>query len=666
MNHSNFTVIPLKVNNNNRIQAIANNSQHDLPDPSSNSGYLELDRFLPSSLYAPFLLLQSKYTKNYYLLFLRKDKSLRKDNSNYITIWAYSSNFVYLKEDNVLFETMVSFFAAQPFLVDPDWHKYINENIPFWPSVLNRFYSNLRVFKCDYSKISKTEPFFVTKDNLPSIFLETLFLLENNWRSNPKDLFAAIDHTNQELIAKSKKLYYYLIRDVEKIESSDPWFNAIKASLPLALAKDIIFSTTGKHYAKSPATGNWIPATQQLTVQCLESKRTFRLFRYVENFAEFIELKDFGFIGASTFFLLPWFPNTECPPLGKKYSYVAWWFDQQLPEHFWEVAIEKLRKSPTLNSSPSTIIAVNCSPRNLGHTIWNDINGLIAWFDGHEAVGLSKQKQILEPINVVNPFSDLNNQQLFKDFVNYHFDNEINWVTMEKCPELPSTCFLQNVGSISPLHIIINKTRQKAIADFFQTKSDNSKLPQNLTIDHENFPILLINVRGGNKMLLNLAECLQKTYENLSTLNKKPIILLEGSSKDYELINNVRQNLEYQNIFSHILLDLNAYQLHAAFNLCTIVVAPVGSALVIPTWIMNKYCVAHGDPMHMDQLNWWSFIARDGVKSLTNNIFAVPLSSIKADDPNKIYSNYKIDSTIFSDTVINTINKAQDSIIQDS
>jgi hypothetical protein len=660
---SNFSLVALIADPTNCILAACNNGVIHIPDPFSSSGRLSTDRLCQSSLYLPYLLLHGARTGNYYLFFLRKD------NSDQVIVWTYSKDFRYRQQDNLRLSTAAAFLRSQSFSRDADWIRYILNTSPHWKPMLESFWSASQSPDTVTAEAISTTTFASTQ-GLNALFLETLSLLDGNWACSPEALFAGIaDRTDPTLLKQAKTLYGFLTagldqpllsntlarnQDETSFKRGQIWFSRLRSSLPLALARDALFAITGKHYGISPATGCWIAARQQLTVQCSDNGRTFRLFRYEESGVEFIELRDFGYVGTSTLFLLPWIPKFACGPLHST-NYGSWWSYARLPLKFWNVAIDTLRRTGNLDSLPRPIVVTNCSSKNLGHTIWNDLNGLLAWHDALNAANVSGLDQLVEPISVVNRFSNLTNRQLYLDFVDYCFSANTRHHVVEPSDALPSIRLLRNAAVVAPLHLTITRTRHRRIAAFFKAKTDMSRLPSDLPVDPQSSTVILVNIRGGNKMLLNLAPCLEATCAHVPSLGKPLTVLLECSSRDSALADNAQACLKAHNIPSHILSDLNPYQLHAALELSTVVIAPVGSALVLPTWIMNKRCVTHGDPLHMQQLSWWPNVVPDSAEVIVDNVFPVPLSSITADNPNKLYANYTVNPHVFAETVLKSL-----------
>ena len=74
--------------------------------------------------------------------------------------------------------------------------------------------------------------------------------------------------------------------------------------------------------------------------------------------------------------------------------------------------------------------------------------------------------------------------------------------------------------------------------------------------------------------------------------------------------------------------------------------------MVIPTWIFDKYILAHGDHRHMDQIQFWDTV---GSICTADKIHSIPNEYILCEE-DKMYSSYNLDEDFFSNKLMHILN----------
>lgn len=149
---------------------------------------------------------------------------------------------------------------------------------------------------------------------------------------------------------------------------------------------------------------------------------------------------------------------------------------------------------------------------------------------------------------------------------------------------------------------------------------------------------------------MNIKDCIAALCEKINYLDFNNVsFIFEGDFSSTKDIDSLIKTCISYNISAQKCSGLNVYELYDVVSHVDLVIAPVGSGLVIPTWICNTDCVTYADPMHMTQLAWWDSITEEHLR----------LSAFSLDDivpvSGQFYSSYSIPAQNFAEKIINRL-----------
>jgi hypothetical protein len=272
---------------------------------------------------------------------------------------------------------------------------------------------------------------------------------------------------------------------------------------------------------------------------------------------------------------------------------------------------------------------------NLGHTLWNDISGYYLVRDLLAAFPqLSQKVRISSHQGGTSTFSS----QSYNDFFHPFLVNDLAEFGLDAIEDFQAFADLPRPMMLHGL--LVPAPVAEAMRNHFAARVETRREPSQLR--------LLINLRAHNKSLLNMAECLDVWLASEATLpfHSRLHVSLELHTSANDMADGVSAVLTQHGIAQQRLVNCTIHELCEEISLATVVIAPVGSALVLPTWVWNRHCVAHGDPMHMAQLTMWPGVAPFH-PDLLNHLHAIPEEAIHP-EATAIYSNYRIDPLQFA------------------
>lgn len=297
--------------------------------------------------------------------------------------------------------------------------------------------------------------------------------------------------------------------------------------------------------------------------------------------------------------------------------------------------VARARQRPT-QADPDTLNLVNLSlGTNLGHTLWNDVSGYYLVRDLLAAFPqLTRKVRISSHQGGGSVFSSQSYNEFFQPFlVNDLAEFGLDAIhDFQAFADLPRPMVLHGLLVPAPV--------AEAMRNHFAASVEPRRQPEQLR--------LLINLRAHNKSLLNMAECLDAWLrsEAVQPLHSRLHISLELHESAAGMAEEVSALLSQHGIAHQHLVNCTIHELCEEIALASVVIAPVGSALVLPTWVWNRHCVAHGDPVHMTQLEMWPSVAPFH-PDLREHLHAIPDEAIHPEGT-AIYSNYRIDPLEFA------------------
>jgi hypothetical protein len=266
---------------------------------------------------------------------------------------------------------------------------------------------------------------------------------------------------------------------------------------------------------------------------------------------------------------------------------------------------------------------------NLGHSLWNDISGyylidqIIKTFPGHSLK------------ICIHSFQEADRGQSYNEFFHPFVTNSLPGL------DIRTTSGFEAIGELTRPMVLNSMVIPDRIAEAIRQ--------QYLPGPKEDRQIrILVNLRAHNKSLLNTGECLEHWLALPATeaLKDRLEFCLEFHEVAKPMCDEVANVLQRHGIAHQRLIDCNLDRLCQEIAGSDVVIAPVGSALVLPTWIWNLECVAHGDPVHMTQLYFWPAVA-PSFPDQPLRIHAIAQEAIEADSP-EIYANYRVRPEVFS------------------
>lgn len=272
---------------------------------------------------------------------------------------------------------------------------------------------------------------------------------------------------------------------------------------------------------------------------------------------------------------------------------------------------------------------------NLGHSFWNDISGYYLVRDLLEAF---PQLQTNVRISSYQDGGTSFSSQCYNEFFQPHLEKELGQFGLaivddfQAVADLPRPMMLN--GLIAPASLA------ERLRDHFAALVEPGRDPQQLRV--------LLNLRAHNKSLLNLADCLEAwlSTPEVQPLHQRLHFCLELHNTATEMAGQTSEVLSRHGIAHSSLIDCTLDDLCQEIALAKVVIAPVGSALVLPTWVWNRDCVAHGDPLHMRQLSMWPNVA-PYFPDLREHLHVIPDEAI-APEGEQLYANYRVDPACFA------------------
>jgi hypothetical protein len=394
----------------------------------------------------------------------------------------------------------------------------------------------------------------------------------------------------------------------------------------LQTGKDLVFNPiSGRHQQAEMAC--FIPTDKSVSSAFSVNKAV--LFRHGD--VELLELRGPGFCGFPTGYQIGTRAFVKLSPAAST------WIPKDYGRYVahCERYIAKARQRPASGDN-NTLNLVNLTlGTNLRHTLWNDVSGYYLVRDLLAAFPqLSQRVRISCHQGETPTFSN----QSYNDFFHPLLANDLGEFGLDAIEDFQAFADLPKPMMLHGL--LVPASLAEAMRNHFAARVEPRREPSQLR--------LLINLRAHNKSLLNTAECLDVWLASEPTvhLRSRLHVSLELHTSATAMADGVSAVLTQHGIAHQRLVNCTLDALCEEISLASVVIAPVGSALVLPTWIWNRHCVAHGDPMHMTQLTTWPGVAPFH-PDLQDHLHAIPEEAIHAEGT-ALYSNYRVEPLQFA------------------
>ena len=414
------------------------------------------------------------------------------------------------------------------------------------------------------------------------------------------------------------------------------------------ILKECFYFHNKRQLCFSPFSNKWL--LSKTSIAASNKRGTFRCTLFEDETIDFIEISNIGFLNSPCGYILP----------TRSYSFLktrvhenpsTWFSDERVDKGFWTAAIDALRLAPE-DALKDSYLLLNSNPSsNLGHLLWNTISGVYSFEKVCSQLGYFVDYKIgvLGASNQSNSrFSEVSSADIFIDFLKYKTKSTNSFLVIEShSHKSPDYSFINDYLNISFKSLFMQKNLTEIYREFF------SSIDVECGLDWMFSPaqtIIFCNVRTHNKALLNIGDCIDALCKKIDYLGPgNASFIFEGDLASINEIEALIKICTSYNIPAQKCCGLNVYELYEVVSHVDLVIAPVGSGLVIPTWICNTDCVTYGDPAHMTQLAWWDSVTEPHLK----------LSSFPLDDIFPVseqgYSSYSIPSQRFAEKIINRL-----------
>lgn len=121
---------------------------------------------------------------------------------------------------------------------------------------------------------------------------------------------------------------------------------------------------------------------------------------------------------------------------------------------------------------------------------------------------------------------------------------------------------------------------------------------------------VLLSVRAHNKRCANIGQALASALEQGAKAGEEPVVVeIESVDPLSEEVSAITKLLTDSGVGVVVHPKLELPQLARLVSKSDVVIATVGSDLVIPTWICGTPTVVHGNRAHLGQLAWWGHVS---------------------------------------------------------
>jgi hypothetical protein len=398
----------------------------------------------------------------------------------------------------------------------------------------------------------------------------------------------------------------------------------------------IIRLITGYAWCKCPFTGKILKSNRSFIIKIPSSISKYIAY-YFDSIYPFFLLSYGGWISNNFAIYLP-FQN-----ICITFNLFAQWGNQVVIKHLISLfnSYQDLVTSYLQQNNKKKCLVIDAK-NNLGHYIWQDLSGLSLIFDE------TNFHKYLE-YYLVNPDNRYKEQgfepeNVFPELKNYYSFTNGNETEIA----LRENLFLFKIEDIiiseflpPRIHAISSQIKHSLLEKLTQEKAIG-KL------------ILMINLRSHNKIWVNAVEVLSDLLISLDK-ERELVIVYDGFKDIKPLIDSLIKNTEQTNIIHLDCTELKLLETFAIVKLIDCFICPIGSGLVIPTWIHDKPGIAHADKMHLKQKTHWKYATPKGYDS--DAVIWLEESEINFLEGDKFYGNYEINTEVIMKKIKTILNQ---------
>ncbi|MBD8894277.1 hypothetical protein [Roseibium litorale] len=414
-----------------------------------------------------------------------------------------------------------------------------------------------------------------------------------------------------------------LLRELDRVGTEpigDPFLDALAkrdGGIQVSLCKE------GVAFCRCPFTSIALQSSHGFAVAVDQLKQSY-LFYYFQSVEPFY-LVVAGFGGKKTFL---YFPLTDVVvQLGN-------------PAHDWgnhSLAIETLKRLIVnnfkdvlkyLETSTSSCL-LGGSIDNLGHFIWNDLNGLIRF----------EQSGYLREVNqiVSYRFSFISPETVL--------DSAINMSVTKVNSSEQLFFFMMNNGlvPVRPTSLMLHSNIADRIVNAAHqviTQKEKDEIEQARTWGD----IVWFNLRLHNKSYIEQIDAARLLMERSRLENRNIVLFVDGMRDCQPLLNSIREDAPS----TVWVVDGTTKAMHESIawaSSCKTYVATIGSGLTLVTWLAGKPGVAHSEKAHLSQLDFWPLVRSDIPVPIAPSLEEI------TDIGEGAYCNYSIDPQLICDLV---------------
>ena len=421
------------------------------------------------------------------------------------------------------------------------------------------------------------------------------------------------------------------------------------------LFREVASIYIGRHIIKDPFGAGYLLSCNNRLVSREKKKGYYRIISYkTSNNIVLLEVRGLGFLMQTDclFFSsgLAFFPSNAPSSWLKGERKVSNSFlNKALRQSF----INAQNHGNNYTKASKVRILNNSHNINLGHFVWNDLNGICTFI---QLLGQAITFDNI-PIEIILSHEE---KSIYSDGPSHHTVlnpivcefSEANAKSYIKILSINELLDSSNFDDDNVLHVSIkgwnispklaSNVKSKLLLD-----PTAANCPAVNSFYHLNTKVkLFVNIRGHNKSFTNIDECLLALIGKLS-MSIDPVvdlsICLEGSHHSTSHIDKIVNLLSSKTHDIITMIDQPITVLAKAISGCNLSIMPIGSGAVVSTWICSALTLLHGDHGHRVQKGFWT-----SVSGSASPVYFLP-ESIFTDETDQMYSSYSVDPELFAD-----------------
>ncbi|UIY43234.1 hypothetical protein [Methylobacterium radiotolerans] len=378
----------------------------------------------------------------------------------------------------------------------------------------------------------------------------------------------------------------------------------------------------GLGYASTicPFTGTILQSRHAIPIAIDVTKQVciFYFFRSVINFYVIVSSwsggKEYIYIPSKNLLLRlhePWF---------------AWGEPNHMITEFMHLAVRRSARIADYYASATEPALLGNTMDNLGHFFWNDAAG----FDAFAREGfLTERKRLIcyrhNPIKI---------SDLFDDII-----SPTDATFASDADDLLNKTIGNDLFVVRPCYYKIEPQLAERVKTYAQARVSGDQIQAAKAARTHGY-VLWVNFRAHNKALVNLTDVIIKVADKLVDRYGSLAIFADGFSDCAPVLDALVARLPRQ-VALYPGLDLTiSDSIHWA-SVVDSYIATIGSGLTIVTWIAGRPGIAHSEPAHLGQMEFWHQVRPDVPPPLTP-----AMTDIHAQG-DAMYANYEIVPEVF-------------------